>query len=370
VGVGQTDLVRRPFLIRPEGSSVLSVMSLVTKRWVAAVAGTALAVTMAGAVAAAGPAAASTSGRPVSPNLKVGRTIQLTKANDLSTFAEAPNGSVYYSAKGTVYVVNGNHAPVPATALPGTVLALAANNTDFFVQTGLTVYEYSRKSDAYAGHKWTLSSPHRPITSAGLLAVGGTIWSWTDWSTDQSGFELATVSEITTSPSHVRVISKSNAYPADMAANTDGLYYQAVKSNGANGYIVRVMPNGSVRRHADANIGTPIALASGRVDLLAIHGNGRTYIDSFKTSTLASLNSRRISGEYRDIAGTSAGLLVLKEPCASLNCKYASVSVLNPGTGGTSGTIRVSRAVALMPGPAAAALTLVGTKIYLVRLGR
>jgi hypothetical protein len=368
VGVGQTDPVRRPFLIRPEGSSVVSVMSLVKKRWAAAAAGAALAFTVVGSVA--GPAAASTAGHPVGPSLKVGRTIQLTKANDLSTFAEAPNGSVYYSVKGTVYVVNSNHAPVPATALPGTVLALAANNTDFFVQTGLTVYEYSRKSDAYAGHKWTLSSPHRPITSAGLLAVGGTIWSWTDWSTDQSGFELATVSEITTSPSHVRVISKTNAYPADMAASTGGLYYQAVKTNGANGYLVRVRPNGSVRRRVDVNVGAPIALASGRVDLLAIHGNGRTYIDSFETSTLASLNSRKISGEYRDIAGTRAGLLVLKEPCAALNCKYASVSVLNPRTGGTSGTVRVSRAVALMPGPAAAALTLVGTKIYLVRLGR
>ncbi len=317
------------------------------------------------AIVTSGQTAAAASGS----GLRVVHTIRLTHANALSAFAEAPNGAVYYSAGGTVYVVNGNAAPVPATALSTAVNALAANNTDFFVQTGLTVYEFSRKTDAYAGHTWTLSSPRKPITSAGLLASGGTLWSWTDWANDQSGFQFATVSEISTSSTKVKVISKSNAYPADVAAGSTGLYFQIVRANGANGYIVRAPSSGSIRKHADVNIGVPSALAAGRLDLLSVHGNGRTYIDSFSASTLAALNSRQISSAFRDIAGTGAGLLVLREPCKALtDCKYATVSVLNPRTGSVSGTARVARAYTLLPGPAPAALTLVGTSLYLARL--
>jgi hypothetical protein len=337
---------------------------LLRNRWtaplIAAVAGLAIVASVLAASAATVHASAS--------GLRVVHTIRLTHAGALSVFAEAPNGAVYYSAKGTVYVVNGDAAPVPATALGTSVTALAANNTDFFVQTGLTVYEYSRKTDAYAGHTWKLSSPHSP-TSAGLLAVGGTVWSWTDWATDQSGFEYATVSEISTSSAHVKVISKSNVYPADMAAGSGGLYFQVVRANGANGYIVRVSPNGSARRRSDVNIGTPAALAGGRLDLLSIHGNGRTYLDSFSASTLAALASRPVSGNDHDIAGTTAGLLVLNQPCATLICKNATVSVLNPRTGGASGTVRVPRAFGLLPGPDPAAITLVGTKLFLARIG-
>jgi hypothetical protein len=338
---------------------------LLRNRWTAPL----IAVVAGLAIAASALAASAVTVHASRSGLRVVRTIRLTHAGALSVFAEAPNGAVYYSAGGTVYVVNGNAAPVPATALGTSVTALAANNTDFFVQTGLTVYEYSRKTDAYAGHTWKLSSPHGPITSAGLLAVGGNVWSWTDWATDQSGFEYATVSEISTSSADVKVISKSNVYPADMAANTAGLYFQVVRKNGANGYIVRVSPNGSARRHSDVNIGTPTALASGRLDLLSIHANGRTYLDSFSGSTLGALASKQVSGNDHDIAGTTAGLLVLNEPCATLICKNATVSVLNPRTGRASLTVKVPRAFGLLPGPAPAAITLVGTKLYLARIG-
>jgi hypothetical protein len=338
---------------------------LLRNKWTAPV----IAVVAGMAIAASGWAASAAGVHASRPGLRVVHTVRLTHAGALSVFAEAPNGAVYYSAGGTVYVINGDAAPVPATALATPVIALAANNTDFFVQTGLTVYEYSRKTDAYAGRTWSLSSPHKPISSAGLLASGGTVWSWTDWATDQSGFEFATVSEITTSSSHVKVISKSNAYPADMAADASGLYFQIVRGNGANGYIVRVSPNGSVRRHSDVNIGTPAALAGGRLDLLSIHGNDRTYLDSFSGSTLAALGSKQVSGNDHDIAGTTAGLLVLNEPCVTLICKNATVSVLDPATGRASGTVTVARAFGLLPGPAPAAITLVGTRLYLARIG-
>jgi hypothetical protein len=254
------------------------------------------------------------------------------------------------------------------TALGASVTALAANNTFLFVQTGRVVYEYKRSTEAYAGHTWTLPVPAKP-TSAGLLAVGGTLWSWVDYATDRSGFEYATASVLSTSTGHAKVVSKNNVYPGDVAAGAAGLYFESVRGNGANGYVDLAAPNGSVRRHGDGNLDAPAALSAGRLDLLAVHeSNSHSYIDSFSASRLATLGSRRTSSAYSDIAGTSAGLLVLKEGCASFVCKYASVGVLSPRTGLASRFTRVAYAYSLLPGPAPVALSDVGGKIYLARL--
>lgn len=344
---------------------MLSVTSVLRKA-VASAAVTGLALAALGSVPPAAQAARTPAGS-VSPGLKVARTIKLTKGSTLDVFAEAPNGAVYFSAGKRVYVVNGNHGPVVAFALATPIIALAANATDIFVQTGLSVYEYGRKSDSYV-RGWTLSSPHKPITSAGLLAVGGTVWSWTDWASDESGFQYATVSEIRTSSVHVKVVSKSDAFPGDMAADSAGLYFEAV-SHLTSDNLVRAAPSGSIRRRGDVDIDAPLALAAGRVDLLAVHGNGHTYVDSFRASTLAPLTSRRVSGSDRNIAGTTAGLIVLRAPCNTLTCKDATVGVLNPRTGWVSGSVRVAHAYILLPGPAPAVITNVSGELYLVRLG-
>jgi hypothetical protein len=341
-----------------------SITSMVRRSWLAAVipavAGLALA-------AAAIPASAATA-HAARPGVRVGHTIRLTGANEFSVFTEAPNGSVYYTHGGTVYVVNGNSGPSPVTALRSPVLALAANRTFLFVQTGRTVYEYKRSTEAYAGHTWTLPVPAR-TTSDGMVAAGGTLWSWVDYATDESGFQYATASVLITSTGHSKVISKNNVYPGDVTAGPADLYFETVRGDGANGYIDLATPTGSVRRHSDVNLDAPAALAGGRLDLLAVHdNNSRTYVDSFSDSTLATRSSRPVSGDYRDVAGTSAGLLVLKEPCASFVCKYATVGVLNPATGAVSRAVRVSYGYTLLSGPVPAALSTSGGKIYLVRL--
>jgi hypothetical protein len=348
---------------------LLTVTSVVRKgvAWAAIPAVAGLMLAAFGSVSPAAQAA-RTPAPGVSPGLKIARTIKLAKASTVGTFAEAPNGAVYYTVGTRVFVVNGNSRPVVATALATPIIALAVNSTDFFVQTGLTVFEYSRHTDAYAGHQWNLSSPHKPITSAGLLAVGNTVWSWTDWANDNSGFQFATVSRISTSSAHAKVVSKSNVYPGDVAADSAGLYYQTINRHLTNGYIVRSSPSGSTRRHVDVNIGVPMALAAGRVDLLAKHSNGHTYVDSYRATTLARLGSKRVFASDQDIAGTSAGLLVLREPCASFICIHATVSVLSPVTGKVSGTVRVAHAGLLLPGPAPVVITDVSGELYLVRL--
>jgi hypothetical protein len=317
-------------------------------------------------------AATHTSGAVRSALHTAGGPVRLALAKGLfsDSFAEAPNGDVYFAVGKSVSVVDGTSAPKTVLKSVGKpILALAVNSSDLFVQTGLTVTEYSR-SHAQFIRFWTLSSPEVPITSAGLYAVGNVVWSWTDWATDSSGFEFATISELSTSSptSATKVVSRSNAYPGDMAADKTGAYFEVVKASQANGYVIKALPSGGTRRVADVNLDAPLTLSGGRVDLLSLHSNGDTYIDSYREGTLAGGKSKRVSASARGIAGTSAGLLVVQEPCASAICAKATVGVLSPLTGGVSQVVKVPGATSLLIGPAPAVIKESGRWLYLVRL--
>jgi hypothetical protein len=293
-----------------------------------------------------------------------GKAVKLGKASAIEAVAESPDGDIAYAIGKNVYYVSGTSKPVFLISASSKIIALAATNTALFVQTGLTVSEYT--ADIVV-RRWTLSSPVRPITSAGLLVVGHTVWSWTDWATDESGFEYATVSEFSTSSSKVRQISKNEAYPAAMAAGSAGLYYGAITASGTS-YLVLTSPSGATKHRVKTAIEDygSVALSAGRVDVLAMHANGDWYVDSFRASTLARLDSKRIPAAGGDLAGTAAGLLLLT--CETPSCGKASVGVFNPATGSVRNSVTVPHAYTLLPGPAPAALTDVSGNTYLVRL--
>ena len=311
--------------------------------------------------AAAGPAR-------VAAHLHTTGTVSLGKPGKLFNFefSEGPNGAVYYSQGSAVYVVKGTSSPALFVHASGNVLAVTANSTEVFAEVGRTVTGYSLSGAKVLRH-WKLASKP-PLTSAGLYAVGGTVWSWTDWATDFSGFEFANVNEFSTSSSTVHRISTANAYPADMFANSAGLYYEAARKNGTNGYLVHVTPSLVPHRTTDVNLDAPLALAGGRVDLLAVHGNGHSYLDSYSAASLVRKFSKRVSDSDRDIAGTGAGLLLLTEPCQVAVCSSAKVSQLSPASGTPTATITVPDALILVPGPSAAVITVTKGKLYLVRL--
>ena len=157
----------------------------------------------------------------------------------------------------------------------------------------------------------------------------------------------------------VHRVSVNNAYPADMAADSAGLYYEGIAGTG--GYLFRALGSGSLRRHADVDIDAPLALAAGNVYLLAIHDNqaGNTYLDAFRGSTLGPVFSKRVSNSDTDIAGTGIGLLLLGA---------GKVSLLDTGNGQASSVLSVPGAVILVPGPSAAVVTLSHSTTYLLRL--
>src|SRR6185437_3849199 len=261
----------------------------------------ALGIAIAGlVVASSGVQAASRN--PAHPALQGGPKVALGTTTNVfaNVFNEGPDGSLYYSRGSVVYRVIGNGKPKAVVHASSRVMAAAANQADLFVQTGLTVTEYRLSNGSKVKH-WTLSSPVVPITSAGLLAVGGTVWSWTDWGTDESGFEFATVSRIATSGSAAHVISKS-AYPAQMSANASGLYFQSNNTKASTNFLNHVTPSGVVKsKKISAAVGVPLALSGGRVDLM-LFGTHVT-INTYNATTLAQLSSKKISNNAENIAG-------------------------------------------------------------------
>jgi hypothetical protein len=311
------------------------------------------------AIAPAAQAASTAPGHAASAGLRVTGKVDLGRLGSSFTYmlSEAPNGNVYYSRGSVVYVVKGDHAPVVALRASGPVLAVAANSSDLLVDVGSKVSAYAL-SNGRRLRTWTLPSRFK-VTSAGLYAVGNTVWAFTDWATDESGFEYANVDRFSVSSPAVHSVSANDAFPGDMAADSAGLYYEGIA--GARDYLFRALPSGSLSRHADSDIFAPLALAGGNVYLLAIHENQgfNTYLDAFRGTTLRSVFSNRVSKSDTDIAGTSTGLLLLGA---------GKVSLLDTSNGHAGAALSVPGAVTLVPGPSAAVVTLSHSTTYLLRL--
>jgi hypothetical protein len=320
---------------------------------VAGLAAVGLAIAPAALAVSAAPAGAASAGLHVTGKVDLGRL----GSGFNYVLTEAPDGNVYYSGGSVVYLVKGDHAPVAALRASAPVLAIAANSSDLFVDVGNKVSAYALSNGRRLG-TWTLPSIAR-VTSAGLYTAGTTVWAFTDWATDQSGFEYANVDRFSLSSPAVHHVTVNNAYPADMAADSAGLYYEGIAGTGS--YLFRALPSGSPRRHADVNIDAPLALAAGSVYLLAIHEDqgGNTYLDAFRGSTLGSVFSKRVSSSDTDIAGTGIGLLLLGA---------GKVSLLDTSNGQAASVLSVPGAVSLVPGPSAAVVTLRHSTTYLVRL--
>lgn len=320
---------------------------------IAGLAATGLAIATPAQAASTAPARAASAGLHVTGMVDLGRL----GSSFSYVLSEAPDGNVYYSRGSVVYVVKGDHAPVAVLQASGPVLAVAANSSDLLVDVGRKVSAYAQ-SDGRRLRTWTLPSI-APATSAGLYVVGTTVWAFTDWATDESGFEYANVDQFSLSSPAVRSVSANDAYPGDMAADSAGLYYEGIA--GIGDYVFRALSSGSPRRHADVDIDAPLALAAGNVYLLAVHQNqgGHTYLDAFGGSTLGVLFSDRVSDGDDDIAGTGIGLLLLGA---------GKVSLLDTGNGHAVTALSVPGAVRLVPGPSAAVVTLTNSTDYLVRL--
>jgi hypothetical protein len=291
---------------------------------------------------------------PRTPALHAGPKIALgtTKNVTQNAFAEAPDGAVFYSRGAAVFVVGGNSAPRTVLHAGGSVLAIAATASDLFVQHGRTVTEY-RKSNASQVRHWTLPRQPAPVTTAGLFAEGGTLWSWIDTETDMSGLEFATVSRIAISRPAVHVVTKF-AFPFAMEANSSGLYFESTNSGQTRYFLAHAIPSGAVSYRAQSAIRfapLPLAVTGGRIDVLAF--SGHPIVNSYSTKTLALVSSKRLAAVDTSIVAADVGLVVLVCHGQGLTCPTRAVARLNAATGRTSGAVSVSGGFELIAGPSA-----------------
>ncbi len=310
-------------------------------------------------------AAAARAARPAGPQLHVAHRTLVAKgknADDL-LFAEGSNGAVFFARGKTATAVLANGHERVAARSGDTIHAMAATATDLFVQAGLTVTEYSIPG-ARAVRHWTLTSAVTPITQAGLFVEGKTLWAWTDWENDSSGLEYAQVSRMSTTSSTVHVVTK-RAYPFDLAADQAGLFFESIAANDSTQYLDRAAPSGGVKSRAFTAPQAQLALDGNRVVLLDFGSS--TDVDTYSTTTLARESSKKVPTTFEEIADTTSGLLVLARTCNS--CAGSVLSVLNPATAGTSGTVSLPGFAYLFPGPQPAVIeTGAKSSLYLVRI--
>ncbi|HTX01835.1 MAG TPA: hypothetical protein VMD59_23835 [Acidimicrobiales bacterium] len=278
---------------------------------------------------------------------------------------EAPNGAFYYSFGSTVEVVRGDGAPSKVLTPQGDVLALAATASDIYVETGLTVSEYSLPAVTLR-RRWSLpenrfAAAHALPTSAGLVAGGGAVWAWTDWATDQSGFQPAYLQELTgaTAP---RLVDES-AYPGWVAAGASGLYYENMA-----GHLVEAAAGG--RRtvsHETVPTDSPIVVASGSVLLFGIEQpSGAPVLDRYDATSLGLEATAHPEALVTRVAETSLGLL--GQVCQGSSCASSDVAVLDPLDATTSAALSVSGLYQLVEGSAPAVVADVAGEAYLERL--
>jgi hypothetical protein len=258
---------------------------------------------------------------------------------------ESPSGTVYFVKSKNVYRVRGNHAPVLVLTASTPVLAVAASRSDLYIETGKTVIEVDLARGVSVRH-WHVSSPFA-VTQAGLFIAGRTLWSWTDWETDSSGFEWATVSRISIGSSAVHKVT-AKAFPDEYVAGSAGLYLTVLHHNRAD--LALATPAGRLLIGKEVY---PLTLWRHYVLTLAGTVTG-PKLQWWTASTLRLVGHSLPRAGLDSVADGSAGLVALTDPCGHASC--TSVGLLDPPTGRVSQRLKLPGATQLVQGPRSAVI--------------
>jgi hypothetical protein len=282
-------------------------------------------------------------------------------------FAEGPDGAVFYSSGHVIYVVDGDGPAAVALHTDATVLGLAAGPTDLYVATTTALVSYSRATGNQVG-SWPLTgSPATPTSAGVVLGDDGTAWVWTDWATDESGYEYATLYVIPPGASQASVISRQ-VDPGTLVANGSDAYFAQPNQSTAGSTVVEWVPSA-----ADPP-GVDVAGASAPPLSLAAFNQGQLVLES--ASELYSYSpAQGVSGPARvslvhtpavaTITGTGAGLLLLT---CSTTTTCATLIRIDQSTGATESTLDIPGALPLLLGPYPAVVVVESGQEHLIRL--
>jgi hypothetical protein len=313
--------------------------------------------------------AASSPAAPAGLSVVADISLGAAPATGQPVFAEAPDGTVFYAAGPVVMVVDHDDAPAVAEHAGAAVLGLGASTSTLYVVTAKGLIAYSRSSGNQTGH-WALpGSPGTPTTAGITPGDDGTVWVWTDWATDQSGYEYATV-YVVPAGAHTATTLSQTAEPGTLV--TDGLngYFLVSSQNSQAASLVEWQDATGQDVTGDPAPAQALAAFSQGHVLLYQSGSG---LHEYTPGASAGAGPR-ISGFARTsvtapdgFAATSSGLLFLT--CTAAHCATVTQVSQTTGTAGQSVAIPGSdHATWLMPGPSPAVFTSASGQMHLLRL--
>jgi hypothetical protein len=320
-----------------------------------------LIVVTASFTALAGAARSSRTANLIAYQVRLGSAVATGYAQGIS---QSPTtNDVFYSEGAKVLVVKGHAAPVHFATAPAAVLATCATASALYVETAKAIRKYTLPGGSFVG-TWALPSNLGPakVTSAGLADVGDHLWSWTDWATDESGYEYGSVVEFNTTTWSSRVLDREMVDPSDAAADAIGYFFLA------GDRVVRVEPSGKVLESSKSpdNSDAPVAAMGGSVFLVTIRSNDRYYLDTYRASTMTRSSSVVVHATTYGLLGTANGLLGIH---AGTGHTATTVVTINPTSGAETHAVSASGATVLLDGTTVSVVAVIHGEMYLDRLG-
>jgi hypothetical protein len=274
------------------------------------------------------------------------------------------NNDVYFAEGAKVLVVAGHAAPAKFVTAPVAVLALCVTSADLYVETANSIVEYTVPGGTRVG-SWPLPSGLGPSknTSAGMSVEGAHLWTWTDWATDESGYEYGSVVEFNTTTWSNKILDKESANPGDVAVSSLGYFYLA------NDRVVRAEPGGTQLKSAKTGDASdaPVAVLGNTIYLDATREpSGNNVIDSFSASTMQLQHAKQVPTTTYGILGTPLGLVGIHTHGA--NGSIHDVVLINATSGAETDAVNVPGAASLLFGTTMSAIGEVSGEMYLYRL--
>ena len=215
-----------------------------------------------------------------------------------------------------------------------------------------------------ARRSWVLPALVRHVTLAGLDPGPGVVWAWSDWATDESGFEMASIIEIL---DHLLAHACGRQRDRLPGRRGGGLRRALLRVHqhhfvGSGDAFAHVQPGGGQTLSAPLGISTfePLAVGPGYLAICTGGGQSNTsYLNIYSSATLAKMSSSRLGSNPEGIVGTPTGVVAVNP---------SSVVAVNPSTGATSPPVAVAGAALLLFGSHPSVIADYQGKAYLVRL--
>jgi hypothetical protein len=287
------------------------------------------------ASAAASSSTTTTSTTPIAPQtgpLQVGQPVPIPITANQVTTAEGPDGAVFVapqdplsSAPTVVWVVDGQGPAAIAEHMPAGVAALAADADNLYVASYSTVTAFNRTTGNQDG-QWTLPTVDTANSSnndlLSMSASGGSVLIMISQGDSEDIYRLSPGSS---AAPHMVAQGTSAAFGPDGSvyyARTDN-YLAELSGSGVPtiGPLLADAPNG-----LGGGVQFVTAVAGGLVWVSEPAGQGLdTTYSEYNAHTLALVGT--LGGSTTEqIAGTSAGTLILSPPNDSAGCSASSSS--------------------------------------------